>query len=131
MLTARLKSMLLVWMIVGLSGGLNSSAFAQSTPSNPDAEAQEFQALIDECDLMLEDLASQRDRAILEADLIETERDENKGQLLFVLPRLEALEDENYELKRMIEDRPSRVTWALVGGGAVATVALVVAVLLY
>lgn len=124
MRTHRTRSMLLALMIVVASGAWSLPAFAENTISTLDPE---IQTLIDECDAMLEDMATQRDKAIRTADMVETERDEARGQLQLVLPELRAVRDENFELKRQVENQPLRVTWALVGAGSTAVLAGVVA----
>jgi hypothetical protein len=95
------------------------TAFAQSIAPNAPIATTEIQAILDECDAILADVASQRDRAIEHGDVVETERDEARGQL-------QVLWKENERLRLEVEKAPSRVVWGSLGVGATVAVGVLV-----
>jgi type II secretory pathway pseudopilin PulG len=110
----KLKLMPLVLMINVVVSGYALPSFAQNTDSSVQSDVD---LVLAECDVLLDAMALQRDRAIRESDMVETERDEARGQLKFVLPRLAEVEGTNARLQRQIEEQPSRLVWAGVGAG--------------
>ena len=110
-----LKSMLLALMTSVVLLGYGSLSYAQSTDSTPLPNDVE-EAMV-ECDLLLEAMAKTRDDALRETNEVETERDEARGKLLFVVPRLVEVESANQRLQRQVESQPSRLVWAGVGAG--------------
>ena len=109
-------------ILLFLGFGFASPTYAQNT--------QEIENLLNECEEIIAQVAEQRDRSIKESDKIAQERDEVRGQLLFVLPEYEALKKENKALIRKEADKPSRLTWMLVGSGGTIIVGLLTYILL-
>lgn len=108
---------LLIPILIFLNFGFALPAFGQNTG--------EIENLLNECEVIIGEVADQRDQAIQEADKASQERDEARGQLLFVVPQYDALKDENRKLIRLEADKPSRLTWMAVGAGGTVIITLI------
>lgn len=100
-----------------------SNACAQSI------SPEEVESLLNDCEVIIAEVAEQRNRAIEEADTTAQERDEARGQLLFLIPEYETQKQDIRRLQIEVADKPSRWVWFGIGAGAgiVVTVAAVFA----
>lgn len=112
-----LKKTLQTLTLIALVSIFASNVYAQNT---------EVDEILAECEVILDEMAAQRDRAIDLSDKTAQERDEARGQLLFLIPEYETLKRENLHLNVEVEQAPSRWVWFGLGAGAgVATTLLV------
>lgn len=110
--------LILIWTALNYACVLN--AYGQST---------EVEEVLAECEMILDEMATQRDRAIESADSAAQARDEARGQLLFLIPEYEILKNENSRLTVEAADKPNRWVWLGVGVGAGAGVTILIAIL--